>query len=84
MQLPENDALPSKICIMCLSSLRVSYFFRQEVEKSQHSLSTKTNSAGFEIKIKEEPTGSNSFPVILRPRHVGNAFHESTVQDVLM
>ncbi|XP_070498880.1 zinc finger protein Xfin-like [Chironomus tepperi] len=83
--LPESDSLPSKICIMCLSSLRVSYYFRLEVEKSQAALSKKLISSNIRITIKEEVPGASNFPVILRPRHVENdAFNASNVMDQVL
>ncbi|CAG9806118.1 unnamed protein product [Chironomus riparius] len=83
--LPESDMLPSKICIMCLSSLRISYYFRLEVEKSQETLSKKLISSNVRVTIKEEIPGVNNFPVIMRPRHVEkDAFQTSTIMDEVL
>lgn len=80
--MPESELLPTKICIMCLSSLRVSYYFRLEVEKSQETLSKKLKSSNVQISIKDE---GNNFPLILRPRHVEkDAFQESNVTDEVL
>jgi len=70
---------------MCLSSLRVSYYFRLEVEKSQETLSKKLKSSNVRIAVKEEGTGINNFPVIMRPRHVEkDVFHDSNVLDEVL
>lgn len=83
--MPESESLPSKICIMCLSSLRVSYYFRLEVEKSQEIISNKLKSSNIRVEVKQEVSGVNNFPVILRPRHVEkDAFHDSNITDEVL
>lgn len=63
---------------MCLSSLRVSYFFRLEVEKSQETLHKRSKSCGSVMSIKQESTKSSNLPVISGLRHVAHEdFHNS-------
>jgi hypothetical protein len=81
----ENDSLPHKVCIQCLSSIRASYYFKIQVDESLNMLLQSEKQQQQRLhqycvpSIKQEPGAS--VPLIMAPRTVDVEMFEDTEKE---
>ncbi|KAG5682230.1 hypothetical protein PVAND_011595 [Polypedilum vanderplanki] len=72
-RISEDDCLPKKVCVMCISQIRAFYYFKIQVDESLKTLQLqRANKEHQQYRIptiKQEP--NTSMPLIMSPRTVG-------------
>lgn len=90
LQVYEDDALPKKVCIICVQQIRSAFFFKEQAENSFRVFCKKLNltDASFVTKVKDEGVASdetpagNQLPVIMAPRTIECSYSEDMLVEM--